>query len=101
MRLEGVDADAVRDQAAAAARALQELSRLVAGTLGREESLDRDRVIGVEVRLPSASPAVYTYCDYTTGECLYVYDDHTMICRPCGPAGRVQRRTPTLLTPLR
>jgi hypothetical protein len=85
VRLEGADFDRAKSHAADASKQIHELARLVAQTLGRADILDGSRTIGVEIRLPAASPAAFTYCDYTTGECLFVYDDFKGICRPCGP----------------
>ena len=62
------------------------LAGVMARALNRaDEPHEGDRIIGVQIKLPAAVPAQYTYCDYTTGECLYIYDDLTGVCRPCGP----------------
>lgn len=86
VRLDGADLEFARTSAANAVKEIQALGRLVMETLGRAEEMDGRRPIGVEIRMPTpAFPAVYTLCDWTTGECLGVWDDLAGICRPCGP----------------
>ncbi len=86
VRLEGTDLERARAHGASAVEALRALGEIVTATLGRGEDMEPGRrIVGVETRLPSGSPAVYTFCDYTTGECLGVWDDSAGICRPCGP----------------
>jgi hypothetical protein len=86
VRLEGADLEKARGMVKSASEQLEALGQLVASTIGRAEDMEPGRrIVGVETRLPSGVPVVTTFCDYTTGECIGVWDDAAGICRPCGP----------------